>query len=71
MIDTAYIIESADYRMFDACPEILTPDIKTYKRTRTKNCAPREMVRQKIMRGHFGSRKTGAGAGIILRGVYG
>ena len=33
MIDLAYIIESADYRMFDACPEILTPDRKAYKPT--------------------------------------
>ena len=31
MIDTAYIIESADYRMYEACPEILTPDRKPYK----------------------------------------
>lgn len=31
MIDLAYIIESADYRMFDASPEILTPDRKAYK----------------------------------------
>lgn len=33
MIDLAYIIESADYRMFEACPEILTPDRKVYKPT--------------------------------------
>lgn len=33
MIDLAYIIESADYRMFEACPEILTPDRKAYKPT--------------------------------------
>lgn len=31
MIDTAYIIESADYRIYEACPEILTPDRKPYK----------------------------------------
>lgn len=30
MIDTAYIIESADFRMYEACPEILTPDRKPY-----------------------------------------
>lgn len=34
MIDLAYIIESADYRMFDACPEIMTPDRKPYKSVR-------------------------------------
>lgn len=34
MIDLAYIIESADYRMFEACPEILTPDRKVYKPVR-------------------------------------
>jgi len=33
MIDLAYIIESADYRMYEACPEILTPDRKAYKPT--------------------------------------
>lgn len=33
MIDTAYIIESADFRMYEACPEILTPDRKPYKPT--------------------------------------
>ena len=38
MIDLAYIIESADYRMYRACPEILTPDRKPYKRIRTINC---------------------------------
>ena len=38
MIDTAYIIESADFRMYEACPEILTPDRKPYKRIRTINC---------------------------------
>ncbi len=31
MIDTAYMIESADYRMYRACPEIMTPDRKAYK----------------------------------------
>ena len=31
MIDISYIIESADYRMYRACPEILTPDPKPYK----------------------------------------
>ena len=31
MIDLSYIIESADYRMYEACPEILTPDKKPYK----------------------------------------
>ena len=31
MIDLAYIIESADYRMYRACPEILAPDPKPYK----------------------------------------
>ena len=33
MIDLAYIIESADYRMYEACPEILTPDRKPYNPT--------------------------------------
>lgn len=33
MIDLAYIIESADFRMYEACPEILTPDRKPYKPT--------------------------------------
>lgn len=40
MIDTAYIIESADRRMYEACPEILAPDPKPYKpvlRIRYKN----------------------------------
>lgn len=42
MIDTAYIIESADFRMYEACPEILTPDRKTYKPTvRIKYKKPR------------------------------
>ena len=31
MIDISYIIESADYRMYRACPEIMTPDVKPYK----------------------------------------
>ena len=31
MIDISYIIESADFRMYEACPEILTPDPKPYK----------------------------------------
>lgn len=31
MIDLTYIIESADYRMYRACPEIMTPDVKPYK----------------------------------------
>lgn len=33
MIDLAYIIESADRRMYEACPEILAPDRKVYKPT--------------------------------------
>lgn len=31
MIDLAYIVESADFRMYEACPEILMPDRKPYK----------------------------------------
>ena len=71
MIDLAYIIESADYRMYRACPEIMTPDVKPYKpvlrikyqkprRSQFKDFALREMVREKIVRGHHRSRKTGA-----------
>lgn len=51
MIDLAYIIESADRRMYLACPEILAPDIKPYKpvlhikykkpRTYNKSCHKR------------------------------
>ena len=42
MIDLAYIIESADFRMYEACPEILTPDRKAYKPTiRIKYKKPR------------------------------
>lgn len=42
MIDISYIIESADYRMYRACPEILTPDPKPYKPTvRIKYKKPR------------------------------
>lgn len=39
MIDLAYIIESADYRMYRACPEIMTPDVKPYKPVKIIKCA--------------------------------
>lgn len=39
MIDIAYIIESADFRIYEACPEILTPDRKPYKPVKIIKCA--------------------------------
>jgi len=47
MIDLTYIIESADYRMYEACPEILTPDKKPYKPVlRIKYQKPRRIGRR-------------------------
>lgn len=47
MIDLAYIIESADYRMYRACPEIMTPDVKPYKPVlRIKYQKPRRIGRR-------------------------
>ena len=51
MIDLAYIIESADYRMYRACPEIMTPDVKPYKPVlRIKYKKPKRIERRA---GHY------------------
>lgn len=53
MIDLAYIIESADRRMYEACPEITTPDVKPYKPVlKIKYKKPRRIGRRKGTAGH-------------------